>query len=810
MKKNQKKYHQRQQAPQPSRPALYSEFGDALLALLLMAYVLAITFTPKWGTIDTNTARFYLLAILNLAGIVLIFALKKRLNGRILYFFSHRFTILYIALLLVSLISFARAINLPEAIINWLKTFTGLGTVLFIFIIAGLGRNVLKYFSIAMVVFLMVETMDVFVMMHDYLQGTVSSILDIKSVYGNKNIYSAALFVKLPFALWLFHFEKSRWRYLALPSIAAGATAILFLSARTFYLGLAFIFILYSVFLVYSYFRHTAKGQGVRWIAIAACYAVAFLVYTLVQQAFYANPEAKKGGGDNQYKVPVAERMATIASEQGSDRTNIWNYSWQVFKNNPVLGVGKGNWKLTVLEYENQKSPDFIYKYKVHNDFLETACETGFIGGLLMILLFAAVILGFWAKLFRDRLSGGYLQVWFLGAMGLSCYSVDAFFNFPSDRPEMFIYMGIFMGIALLAAPDKVEAEAVSGSSHSGRILPGRFLAAKLALPLMALVTLAGVYVFYLNYKSAKMQMVVYRLYKTKKLDRPADEVIRAFPPIPQITMLGEPIASNKAYCLMHEERYTDAIEVLRNDRSSPYDSRREHYMAMSFYKMENWDSALYYSRQAYQLKPLLLPNVGVMTTSLQRLGQSDEAITIINDYLAKQKTNPEGWILATELYSKAGDNEGASMLADTAMKYHKGNKRIRQTRDFYHHKAKFAQYRPLFEEALEKFAAKKFGECLSILNKFILNYNDYALAYERRAYCHYYLKNYRKSIQDATHAMRLQEMDYALVNLRGVCYHTLGVRDSACADFKKAMEKGKADGKINYEKFCVTRQQDK
>jgi signal transduction histidine kinase len=90
----------------------------------------------------------------------------------------------------------------------------------------------------------------------------------------------------------LFHFEKSRWRYLALPSIAAGATAILFLSARTFYLGLAFIFILYSVFLVYSYFRHTAKGQGVRWIAIAACYAVAFLVYTLVQQAFYANPVA--------------------------------------------------------------------------------------------------------------------------------------------------------------------------------------------------------------------------------------------------------------------------------------------------------------------------------------------------------------------------------------------------------------------------------------------------------------------------------------------------------------------------------------
>lgn len=810
MKKNQKKYVPKKQAQQPTRPGIYSETGDALLALLLMAYVLAITFTPKWGTIDTNTARFFMLSILNLAGIVVILGMRKRLTERIMGFFSHRFTLLYIALLSVSLVSFAVAMNLPEAIINWLKTFTGLGTMLIVFIVAGLGRNVLKYFSFAMVIFLSAEAIDVFARMHDYLNGTVGSLLDVKSVYGNKNIYSAALFVKIPFALWLFHFSKGSYRFLFLPVIASAALAILFLSARAFYLGLAFVFVLYTAYLIYGYFRSAEKGQCLRWIAFTACYILAYFIYSMVQQSFYANPKSKVSSGDNQYKVPVAERMATIASEQGSDRTNIWNYSWQVFKNNPMLGVGKGNWKLAVLAYENQKSPDFIYKYKVHNDFLEMACETGIIGGLLMVLLFAAVVLGFWAKLFRGRLAGDYMQVWFLGAMGLSSYFVDAFFNFPSDRPEMFIYLGIFTGIAILAIPGNPDG------GHESRdmrrkcftdIIPG---AGKWVLPLMALITLAGVYVFYLNFESAKMQMVVYRLYKTKKLDRPADAVIKAFPPIPQITMLGEPIASNKAYALMHEERYIDAIELLRNDRSSPYDSRREHYMAMSYYKLENWDSALFYSRKAYQLKPLLLPNVGVMTTSLQKLGQSDEAIKIIDDYLARIKTNPEGWILATELYSKAGDNEGAARLADTAMKYHRGNKRIKQTRDFYHHRVKFAKYRPLFEQALQKFEAKKFGECLAILNQFISNYSDYALAYERRAYCNYYLKNYRKSIQDATAAMRLQEMDYALVNLRGVSYHTLGIRDSACADFKKAMEKGKADGKTNFEKFCADRRQSK
>jgi putative inorganic carbon (hco3(-)) transporter len=70
--------------------------------------------------------------------------------------------------------------------------------------------------------------------------------------------------------------------------------------------------------------------------------------------------------------------MATLQDPKSASslRLDAWTWSIELIKEKPVLGVGVGNWKVDILKHENQKNAGFIYLYKAHNDFLETAAET--------------------------------------------------------------------------------------------------------------------------------------------------------------------------------------------------------------------------------------------------------------------------------------------------------------------------------------------------------------------------------------------------------------------------------------------------
>jgi len=326
-------------------------------------------------------------------------------------------------------------------------------------------------------------------------------------------------------------------------------------------------------------------------------------------------------------------------------------------------------------------------------------------------------------------------------------------------------------------------------------------------MPLMLGVLLVGavvaVYVLEMNFRSAKAQAIVYQLYKSDKLAKPADEVLASFPPIPDITVLGEPVNSNKAFVLIHEKRFDEAVAVLRSEHSSPYDGRKEHFTAMAFFRREMFDSALVYSRKAYQLKPMLLPNVGVMCTSLQRLGLYDEAHQVVSAYLQREKSIGKAWLLAAEISWNAKKFEETVAIIDSAALYLPGDQEIKKAQAFYGSRYGFSTHEALFNKAVALMDKSDFKGALVVLDEFITLVPNYSQAWERRAFCHYSLKNYRAVITNVNRAIRLDRENYSLLNLRGVGYHVLNQRDSACADFKRAMDKGRADAADNYRKFC-------
>ncbi|HDS16243.1 MAG TPA: O-antigen ligase family protein [Proteobacteria bacterium] len=128
-----------------------------------------------------------------------------------------------------------------------------------------------------------------------------------------------------------------------------------------------------------------------------------------------------------------------------------WGNTLMMIKENPVLGVGPGNWRFTYpLYYQSfAKDPLFNYKMQVrraHNDYLQLAAECG-IPALL-------VFLWLWGRQFyllRYPEPTGDEADWRLPLLAsLSAFSVIMFFSFPLQMAysRMFCFFLLALGEA--------------------------------------------------------------------------------------------------------------------------------------------------------------------------------------------------------------------------------------------------------------------------------------------------------------------------------------------------------------------------
>ena len=86
--------------------------------LLLIAYGFVTVLTPNLQTLDSNGPKFLTLSILNLATFIFLFTRKELKNRPEWYyaFFRNGIGTAYSGLIIVSLISFFKAINVLESV----------------------------------------------------------------------------------------------------------------------------------------------------------------------------------------------------------------------------------------------------------------------------------------------------------------------------------------------------------------------------------------------------------------------------------------------------------------------------------------------------------------------------------------------------------------------------------------------------------------------------------------------------------------------------------------------------------------------
>ncbi len=804
------------------------KFSELPVLLIILAYIFLVTFTPNLMALDTNAPKFLSLALVNAVAFLFLITNKEiqKDSGSLLRFFNTKTGLIYAVFLFFGILSFTKAINIHESLLQFSKLFSVFTAAFTLSVMLMRNMRLVQFIAFVVSGILIFDSLSVFYYIHEFIERNISSISDIKSVYSNKNILASALFAKIPFSLWLFVYSKGWLKKMGWFSMFMGMTATFFMAARAFYVGLIVITVLFVAYSLINYLRDKQKSHLMILGGYAGALIFGFVLFSLTQTYLYPS----KSGRHTQ---AIAQQISTISTDDGSTRIrlNAWNWSLNMVKENPLLGVGVGNWKIAVLEHENKVNKGFVYSYKAHNDFLENTAETGIFGGLFYIGIYIMLGIAFLLAFFHRKKTKALYKYLFLSASGMIFYSFDALFNFPHDRPEMAILFALYIAIGVSASyylnrvvsdvpeDSDQESEKNRNSARSEAILSGESIDSfshlkhqfkpwifKTIGSIIVVVMLAVSYLFYINFESSKLQRVVYQEIMSGKLKSPSSMFVGKFPAIPNVSIWGESISVLVARYLINDNKNREAIEVLLPEKMNPYDARREFFLAMAYNNLKETDSALMYSKEAYALKPKYFRNLHLMMTLMEEKNMEKDVPDYFNKYLEEEKEEKNAWIYATGFYSKFGEIDKAYDLLQEGLKYIPNDSLMQQQQRYLHHKKFIEPNRDLYNKALNSYNAGNHSAALDLFNEYISIVPDDSNALRLRAFSLYFLKDYTRSLEEIKDYFATFGKEGSMVNLRGVCFREIGDLEKACKDFEEAMKMGVDAGKTNYDRFCRNR----
>jgi len=793
-----------------------------LATFLLIAYGYVTVITPNWMAFDSNATKFYTFAILNLVVVALVFFIKEfRERTQVLFgFFTNKIGIAYSLIMVMALLSFSKAINTEEAILHFFKIFTAFSAAWMVSALVIYYKEGIVVLALAMTILLCYDFLVAMDGIKGVIKGTATD-LAIKGSYSNKNILASAIFIKIPFAVWLFYFRRENYlRLIGAVGLTLGTLAVFFMSTRTFYLATILTVVIFVIYGAIDFFILKRRETGVKVLIHVGLVVIAFGIFSFVQNYLYPQ--------EVRQSTSFGARLAEVANQENQSN-NLRKTAWVItatdmIPNDPLLGVGIGNWKVRFLQYENSYSPHYIYMYKNHNDFLELTAEVGIFGGLAFVAIFLLAAFYFIKGTYKNK-NSEQEQWFFLPLFGLFAYSFDAFFNFPQDRPEIqalfAIYVGIAVGLAVL----------YFGKNSKERKLPTLAIGFIGAIAVVAMVL--GVIVERMYFDSSKIQrMVKEEQQGVRSPKSPADYLIRNYPRIPNLTAVAEPVDVEKARYLIDEKKFDEARKILSSIHYHPYDARPEYFMAVSYFMEpeKKLDSIYKYAHKARMIKPNFYGSLNLETFALNNLGKEQESIKLLKQFLSLekdsiQKEEPkwkkrlksifhvdvdrdarlanrgevQAWNSLAYLLEKNNQIPEARAVLDTAFVYLPTNQEIINNRNKIISRMQVEQFAPLYSEAMQLYLQQRYAEAIPVFTKFLEKVPAHIDGLKYRAISYYNTQQYQRAINDIAQMEQLGiAIDPVLNNYRASCYYMLGDRNNAKVFFQKAAAEGNADAQKN------------
>ncbi|WP_370222868.1 O-antigen ligase family protein [Cytobacillus sp.] len=377
--------------------------------------------------------------------------------------------------LLVSLISVINAIDLKSAVMEIARY---LSYVVLFLIVAKVNFTKEQYMGLAK----WFGAAVIFVGLFGVLQYVFNFSLNKAGLYAlkeakgrvdstlvNPNYYSAYLNYIIPTVLLLavVYFKNRTAQLLAFAVYAIYVVNVILTYTRAAWVTMFCAGILLIILMPKQFIKNVIKPHIL--LSFAILFTVLYFmpdVQSRTSSALYAIEKLLPQGGSNGHVAEgpdtdgdgepeeVEEEEETKEEDTTTNRAvvsrmTLWKTGWYMLKDNPVLGVGMGNYTANYKDYVTKYPELYIghESYSVHNSYLKVGAETGFIGLFSFMLIYVIYFLTIIKLYFRQNLLGRVVAVGLF--TGSVCYMVQNLSNNLIFIPQLNVIFWLTAGLAL-------------------------------------------------------------------------------------------------------------------------------------------------------------------------------------------------------------------------------------------------------------------------------------------------------------------------------------------------------------------------
>lgn len=403
----------------------------------------------------------------------------------------------------------------------------------------------------------------------DKLPDGLELVYAVKGLMFHKNEYSTHLMLLLPFVLAGNFFLANKWRPVVNLLGFLIIIMLILLKTRAVWMGiLGGGFVAAVIVVVFS--KSVGSSKWVRNLTLTAI--------LLVGAGFFSVQQMSRVS-DEQSLIGRLQSVTNLESKDNIHRLNIWSSTVNMIKDNPLTGVGAGNWTIRIPDYYQTKFNRFeeLNWTRPHNDFLWVAAEKGIPGLAVYLLLFGLIIYSLMATIRRSQnLSHKRLAVVFTAT--ITSYLITAFFSFPMERTEHLVYLLLIAGIATVVNPYSTSSP--RWFRVPGMVLPGLLSAMTLIIGVASL-----------NHESHIRKAI--EAQNERKWEKVLDESIQAKNQLTSLDPYALPAEYYSGLASFKMKKFGESIAYLNTAlRFTPNNIWINNQLGQAYYQVEDYKNA--------------------------------------------------------------------------------------------------------------------------------------------------------------------------------------------------------------------------
>lgn len=417
------------------------DWSAIAVAMLLIGSMVVSSFVLTDNTFDPAYLIRHITLLLSIAFSAgwLFLLSKERINIANTLFEERKnpFVIAFFAYILVKVVSVSVAINSVEAFFDILSSIACL--LFFLFLATLIRYRELNKQQLIRIPLVLNGMLIIFALFAFALVGMDWDKLgEVGSSMINPNLFAPMFLLCIPFLLIYSH--NHRYKTLLWAVIAIDLLLIIALQNRATYLALGVGLLAYGGAYIF-----TQKNKVVKVVYTT-------LVGVSLIRAVYVSSNYK-----NYWQI-LTDNTVEIHDNYNSttERLQLWNRSVLLFKDNPALGIGAGNWPLRVTEYgitDPYSDRGSKYFLRPHNELLRVLSEMGLLGFLAAGVFVFLVIRELVRRLRYPENKNEGLALTF----GFAGFAVIALLSFPTERVPLMVL--VLSMLALLGGRHKEVKE---------------------------------------------------------------------------------------------------------------------------------------------------------------------------------------------------------------------------------------------------------------------------------------------------------------------------------------------------------------